>query len=156
MISKRLPPVALVLRPATTARFRQRSRDRYCRLDPVLSVGGTGYQPVLGGNLPRSTRRAGSPPEQASGRFHPKPSFKIRSQPERCSCRTAAVPAAHGVSSPRGQFARQLLIHHSVSLFRCGKCASPPRLDGVSRRDGGGPTALVRLNARHFGTNSSS
>ena len=66
-------------------------------------------------------------------------------EPERCSWRTAAVSAAHGVRSPRGQFARQLLIHHSVSLFRCGKYAPPPRLDGVSRRDGGGPTAWLRL-----------
>ena len=33
-------------------------------------MGGTGYQPVFGGNLP---------PEQASGLFHPKPSFITRS-----------------------------------------------------------------------------
>ena len=41
--------------------------------EPVLKVGGTGYQPVFGGNLP---------PEQATGLFHPKPSFITRSQPE--------------------------------------------------------------------------
>ena len=34
----------------------------------------------------------------------------------------------------------------SVNLFRCGKCAPPPRLDDVSRRDGGGPTAWFRLS----------
>ena len=67
--------------------------------------------------------------------------------PNPCSWRSAAVSAAHGVSSPRGQFTRQRLIHHSVNLFRCGKCTPQPRLDGVSRRDGGGPTAWFRFMA---------
>ncbi len=49
--------------------------------------------------------------------------------------------------SPRGQIVRALLVHYSVNTLRCGKCPPPPRLDGVSRRDGGGPTASLRLRS---------
>jgi len=34
-------------------------------------MGGTGYQPVFGGNLPPKNAAADSPPQQASGLFHP-------------------------------------------------------------------------------------
>ncbi len=50
--------------------------------------------------------------------------------------------------SPRGQIVRELLVPYSVRILGCGKSARPPRLDGVSRRDGGGPCASLRLNRK--------
>ena len=58
---------------------------------------------------------------------------------------SAAVPAAPGVASPRGRFTLRILVHLSGKILCGGNGAPPPRLDGVSRRDGGGPTAWFRL-----------
>ena len=69
-------------------------------------------------------------------------------KPERCSCRTAAVPAAHGVGSRCGQFSPALLVHHSVILLNWRRCSPRPHLYGVSRRDGGATTASFRLKCQ--------
>ena len=45
----------------------------------------------------------------------------------------------------KGNYSPALLVHLSVNSLNGGKYARPPRLDGVSRRDGGGPTASFRL-----------
>ena len=45
--------------------------DRLTALRACLKNGGTGYQPVPGGNLPPENWRAGSPPKRASCPFHP-------------------------------------------------------------------------------------
>ena len=55
--------------------------------------------------------------------------------------------------SRRGQSARAilppaLLVHLSVNSLNGGKYARPPRLDGVSRRDGGSPTASFRFSGQ--------
>jgi hypothetical protein len=46
-------------------------RDSKNLLRACFKNGGTGYQPVSGGNLPPYFRRAGSPPQRASCPFHP-------------------------------------------------------------------------------------
>ncbi len=57
--------------------------------------------------------------------------------------------------SPRGQIVRALLVPCSGSILGCGKSARSPRWDGVSRRDGGGPSASLRLSAGSGGRGAS-
>ena len=59
--------------------------------------------------------------------------------------RTAVVSAAQVVRHPRGRLSPVLLVHHSVNILICGKKVLPLRPGGVSRRDGGTPTASFRL-----------
>ena len=56
-------------------------------------------------------------------------------------------PRPVGGDESVASFVRRRLGHHSVTLWRWRRCSPPPRLDGVSRRDGGGPTAWFRLKA---------
>ncbi len=58
---------------------------------------------------------------------------------------SAAVSAAHGVGGPERPSAHKFWVHHVVGLLRNGQGSQQFRSDGVSRRDGGAPTAWLRL-----------
>ena len=79
-------------------------------------------------------------------------------KPNPCSCRSAAVSAAHGVGNPGWRFTQHAFDHLSANVLPVRKSAHSLRSNDPRRRDGGATTASFRLrsgqsvrsSARHF------
>ena len=87
------------------------------------------------------SRRATSPPVSARPRGE---KLWGMAMPDKGGTRRAGSPP-----TPAGSRCHPFLFRSSgsVNILSYGKGAPPPRLDGVSRRDGGGPIASFRFSA---------